>query len=89
MEGFLKVKEPRSHEFYNNDILWLREVKGRYLVGTTGYDSLADTGLAETTGLADKLSQKETLENWLVLFTGFEDMTVLEDKKGLTGFFFR
>ena len=41
-----------------------------------------------TTGLADKLSEKTTFlkENQLVLFTGFEDTTALEDKKGLTVF---
>ena len=52
---------------------------------TTG---LADMGLAETTVLAEKISEKTTVleENKLVLFTGFEDTTALEDKKGLTVF---
>ena len=39
-----------------------------------------------TTILADKLSEKTTVleENELILFTGFEDTTDLEDKNGLT-----
>ena len=49
---------------------------------------LADTVLAETTSLADKLSEKMTVleENLLLLVYGFEDTTALGDKKGLTVF---
>ena len=47
---------------------------------TTG---IANTVLAKTTGLADRLSEKTTIieENYLVLFNGFEDITALEDKR--------
>ena len=52
---------------------------------TTG---LADTVLAETAGLAVKLSKKNNHYRGKLasLFTGFEDTTCLEDKKDLTIF---
>ena len=50
------------------------------------FGGIRETVLAETSGFADKLSGKMPIleEKWLVLFTGFEDTTALEDKKGVT-----
>ena len=49
---------------------------------------IAETTIAETTTIEDKLSEKTTVleEIELGLFTGFEDTTALEDKKSLTVF---
>ena len=51
--------------------------------------AIAETTIAETTTIEDKLSEKTTVleEIELGLFTGFEDSTALEDKKSLTVFF--
>ena len=50
--------------------------------------AIAETTIAETTTIEDKLSEKTTVleEIELGLFTGFEDTTALEDKKSLTVF---
>ena len=50
--------------------------------------AIAETTIAETTTIEDKLSEKTTVlkEIELGLFTGFEDMTALKDKKSLTVF---
>ena len=50
--------------------------------------AIAETTIAETTTVEDKLSEKTSLlkEIELGLFTGFEDTTALEDKKSLTVF---
>ena len=50
--------------------------------------AIAETTIAETTTIEDKLSEKTTVleEIELDLFTGFEDMTALEDKESLTVF---
>ena len=50
--------------------------------------AIAETTIAETTTIEDKLPEKTTIleEIELGLFTGFEDMTALEDKKSLTVF---
>ena len=50
--------------------------------------AIAETTIAETTTIEDKLSEKTTVleEIKLDLFTGFEDTTALEDKKCLTVF---
>ena len=50
--------------------------------------AIAETTIAETTPIKDKLSGKTTVleEIELGLFTDFEDTTALEDKKGLTVF---
>ena len=50
--------------------------------------AIAETTIAETTTIEDKLSEKTTVleEIELDLFTGFEDTTALEDKKSLTVF---
>ena len=50
--------------------------------------AIAETTIAETTTLEDKLSEKTTVleEIELDLFTAFEDRTALEDRKSLTVF---
>ena len=50
--------------------------------------AIAETTIAETTTIEDKLSEKTTVleEIQLDLLTGFEDTTALEDKKNLTVF---
>ena len=48
--------------------------------------AIAETTIAETTNIEDKLSEKMTVLEGIKLnvFTGFEDTTALEDKKILT-----
>ena len=50
--------------------------------------AIAETTIAETTTIKDKLFKETTVleEIELDLFTGFEDMTALEDKKCMTVF---
>ena len=50
--------------------------------------AIAETTIAETTTIDDKLFEKTTVleKIELGLFTGFEDATALEDKKSLTVF---
>ena len=58
------------------------------LVSVQQTTATAETIIAETTTLEDKLYKKATVLEDIEqgLFTGFEDMTSLEDKKGLTVF---
>ena len=60
-------------------------IRSPHRYGVQQSTAVAETTIAETTTIEDKLSDKTTVleEIELSLFTGFEDTTALEDKKSL------